>query len=273
MKILLRSALALVLLALLAVGFLILGLDSALRAAVEKGGTHALGVPTHLESASLGLFSGSLDLAGLAVDNPAGFEDARFLALGAAHTRVSLASLRSDTVRIEALELSDVSLLLQRREGRSNYGVILDHLEGLSGGGQAEPGPEETEGGKRFLIERIVIRNVQVDFDLLPVGGQLTRAKVTLPELVLENVGSGEDGASISDITARVVRALLQASLEAGGQVLSPELLGDLKQQLSQLGTQTIDELGRTLGEGAGKALDDLGSQLDGLLGNKKKKD
>ena len=137
--------------------------------------------------------------------------------------------------------------------------------------------------GPRLHIDRLVIRDVRADFDLLPVGGELTRAAVTLPELVLEDLGNSDEGASVAEVTARVVEALLKASLEAGGEVLSPELLLDLKQGLADLGGGAL-ELGadamekasealHEVGGEAGKALEGLGRGLDGLLPGKKPKD
>lgn len=262
MKLVRRLLLVGLALAALAVGALFLGLDAAVRKAVERGGTTALGVPTRLAGASLSPFSGELSLAGLEIENPPGFEDEPFLALQRAHTEVALSSLREDVVRIELVELEHVDLLLQRRGGKSNYGVILDHLG--SGGKEEEPAEGD---GVRVNIERLVIRDIRADFDLLPLGGEVTRAQVTIPELVLEDLGNSGDGASMAEVTARVVKALLQATLQAGGKVLSPELLTDLAQGLGALGVRTID-LGEgvlgTLGEGAGKVIQGLGDVLEG---------
>lgn len=257
----LLAVLGLVLVA-LAVGALFLGLDAAVRAAVEKGGSAALGVPTHLDKASLSPFSGKLSLTGLEVENPPGFEDRPFLTLGRAHTEVDLASLRSDVARIDLVELEAIELLLQRREGRSNYGVILEHLDS---GEESKPKEPRAEG-QRLIIARLVIRDIRADFDLLPLGGELTRAQITIPELVLENLGNAEGGASLAEITARVVQALLQASLQAGGKVLSPELLSDLRQGLESLGAGVLEKVG---GE-AGKALDGLDRALEDILPGKK---
>ena len=140
-----------------------------------------------------------------------------------------------------------------------------------------QPPPEEE--GKRFVVRKLVIANVQVDFDLLPAGGQLTRAKATIPRIVLEDLGNTEDGATMAELASAVVQALLQASLEAGGQVLSPALLDDLRASLEALGDlpvqlegvraelETIDEaLGTDLGEQLDEALKDAGGSLDDLL-------
>lgn len=270
MRTLAKLALAALLLVALAVGGLVLGLDAAVRAAVEKGGSHALGVPTRLESASLSPFDGELTLEGLEIANPPGFEERPFLALERAHTVVDLGSLREDVVRVETIELGNVRVLLQRRDGRSNYAVILDHIGGEGGPSESDSGDE----GPRVHVDRLVIRDVHAEFDLLPIGGELTRASVTIPELVLEDLGNSEEGASVAEITARVVEALLMASLEAGGRVLSPELLVDLKDGLAGLGVKAIDvgevvvdevsDALKKVGGEAGKALEGLRDVLPG---------
>ena len=56
-----------------------LSLGSIVKTAVQKGGTHALGVETTLSSASVNLFGGDLGLNELAVRNPPGFEEEYFL--------------------------------------------------------------------------------------------------------------------------------------------------------------------------------------------------
>ena len=269
MKLLRRLLLVGLVLAVVAVGALYFGLDAAVRKAVEQGGTMALGVPTHLGDASLSPFSGELTLGDLEIENPPGFEEETpFLSLERAHTSVDLGSLREDVVRIELVELESVGILMQRREGRSNYGVILDHLD--SGGEGKEPKGEGE--GVRVNIARLVIRDIRADFDLLPLGGELTRAVVTIPEIVIEDLGNSDEGASMAEITAAVVEALLQATLQAGGKVLSPEMLTDLAQGLGRLGVGTID-LGegvlRKIGDGTGNVIEGLGDVLSG----KKKKE
>ena len=281
MKIVLRSLAVLVFLVVAALIAAVLGIDAIARTAVEKGGTYALGVDTKLAKADIGLFQGTTELGGLTVANPPGFETTPFLGLGHAELAVTLSSLRGDVVEVPLFSLSDVAILLQKREGKTNYGVILDNLKRFeSGQPPPEQEPQPKGEGKRFVIRKIEITNVSADIDLLPIGGEATRAKVTIPSITLENVGTAEGGASVSEIVSKVVKALLQATLEAGGKVVGPELLADLKGKLNDLGLEAIhiggdvqseiEKVSPELGKQAGEVLKGVEKDLGGLLKKKK---
>ena len=47
--------------------------DRLIKAGIEKGATHALGVETQLDKADLGIVSGRFSLSGLRVTNPESF--------------------------------------------------------------------------------------------------------------------------------------------------------------------------------------------------------
>lgn len=286
-----RILLVLLVLALFAFVGSALAFDSIVRKAIEAGGRHALGVETTLAELDVGLISGGTSLGGLEIDNPAGFEAEHFLRLGGGELSSSLRGLAGELVTVDLLAFSDIELAVERRQGRTNYGVILDHLEALGGepsrppdsGPSTEPSTDPAEEpGKRFLVRRVEFKGVRVSFDLLPAGGQLTRANVTIPSLVLEDVGNQEGGASLEELAGELVRALLQASMEAGGSVLSPELLADLRGKLEGLGLQELQLEGvqaeleglvpdleaaaDELGDDAQEALEEAARSLEGLF-------
>jgi hypothetical protein len=270
----------------------VLGIASVgriVQAAVEKGGSHALGVPTTLAEANIGLFSGEFGMSGLEVANPAGFEREHFLSMNQAELAVSLGSLRSELVEVPRVVFDGIALSLERREGKTNYGTILENLERLKGeresGGEEPPGEEEPAEKeekddapqKRFVVRQVVLRNIVAHVDLLPVGGQWTKTSIELPELVLENVGN-EEG-SIADVTSQVVTALIAAVVQAGGDRIPAGMLDDLQGQLEalassyQLDPATLaeldaladglgDQVSEQLGEKADELIDDAGKQL-----------
>ena len=261
----------LMLLAVFGFGLLVLTLGAAVyfsasiaRAAIERGGTFALGVPTTLESLDLGLFAGRLDLTNLTVANPPGSDQSSFLQLDEATFEVSLESLSSDLVEAPLLSLSGLHLSLERKHGRTNYQPILEHLQALQSpesGSEPEteePAPEGEQ--KQFVIHEVLITNVTAHLVLLPQGGKLTEVRVTIPEIRLQELGHG--GASLPEIIGELTQALLAAVVEAGGQDLPLAMLTDLK-----AGLGTLEELSMDLGQGASSEIERYGEELGGELG------
>ncbi len=256
----------------------VLVLDRAARGAVEHGGEYALGVGTTLEGASVGLFSGDVDLSGLAIDNPDGFEG-EFLTLGTAGLGVALGSLLDDEVQVRRFELKDITLSLTRNDLGSNYGAILAHLErfesagGGSGGGSSEPADDAGQA-KRFLVDEIHITGVRAELDLLPELGEQGRATIVVPEILLTGLDS--ESFTAAELMDLLVKALLGAVAEGGAGLLPEGLLGDLQGQLAGLSAVPTEIVGEVLGglqggaeELEGAAKDAAQEALDALQDGK----
>jgi hypothetical protein len=282
MKVLVRTLLVLVLLLLAGLFLGVTYAGSLVRRAVEKGGTHVLGVETKLEEASLGVLAGKLGLDGLTVANPPGFQREHFLSLRRTEVEVSLASLRSERIESPLLLLEGLDLDLERKGDQTNYGVILANLERFQKTGEEPPPAEEPAGeGKRFVIRQVVLRDISAHVSLSALGQQIDRT-VTLPELRLDNVGNDEQ--SLRSLISQIVTAVLEASVRSLEGVVPAELLTDLKGQVADLEAEakkqvdeavkqaTEDVLGE-VEEALEKGTGELEKGLGDLLGGKKKKD
>lgn len=275
------------------------------RKGIEAGATYALGVNTTLGSARIGIFSGEFGMSRLKVANPEGFAAPHFLALGDAGVAVSLASLTKDTIEVPKFALDEIDVHIERKDGKSNYKVILDNLEKLSGKpdpGKPKPAPKPAEEGKKLIIRELTIRKVTVHVDMLGVEGATgaigdvtgASAKVTVPidEIKLKDVGKtgtgvGGSGVTIGELSSIIVQAIMAAVVENGGDLLPKDLLNDIGAQLGDLtgladvglevGGEVVDVAGKfgqeaakvvegVAGE-AGKAVEELGKGLEGLLG------
>ena len=288
MKIFLTILAALIALVLLAALALFMYIDHVAKAGIERGATYALGVQTTVGGADVGVFSGKFGMSGLNVSNPQGFETPHFLLLNDGQVAVSLATLRQDTVEMPTLHLTGLDMNLEKKEGKSNYDVILDNLKRLESG---EKPKDKTGKGKDFVIREILIRDVNVQVDVLPLGGELSRVKVPIDEIRLTDVGTGEqNGLKFTELADVILKAVFAAIIENGPD-LPGEVLGELENGLASLrslsdmgidaatvidgqvqelaGTigKTAEELGKGL-EGAAGGLEDLGKQADeGLKG------
>lgn len=262
-----KLLLVLVVLVVLVVAVAFAGLfyvNDLVKVAVEKGGTYATGVKTTLASADIRPFAGSASLNSMQIANPDGFSSAPFFDLGSGGAAVSLASLRQPIIELQRVEAQSIRVTLERKAGKTNYGVILDNVKKLggSGGGTAPAG--SSGGEKKFIIKDLDIRDVRVTVDMLDVGVPLGSIVVPIDRIHLQDIGTASQGLPMADIAGIVVRAVLGAAAENGKGIIPADLLGDLQGQLAVLGS--LDKLGIKADAVVGKALQDAASKAQDEL-------
>jgi len=286
-KLVIGLAVGVVVLLVAAVVIVILSINGLAKKGIEEGGAYALGVPTTLDSASVGLFSGKFSMKGLEVANPEGFTDTNFFALGEGAVQIDPQSFGKDVIELPLLSLDTITANLEKKGGQANYKVILDHVKSLGGSGEGEGDkPAEPAGDEQKLIVReLIIRNVNVKLDLLGLpGGDATApfqkiAVINIPidEIKLNNVGkTGEgvagSGVTMGELTGIIVQAVMAAAIQKGGDAIPAELLGDLQGSLSgltDLSSLGFEALGdapaqvQKLGEDLTKAAEDAGKALE----------
>lgn len=246
MKIVKRLLVIGVMLVLIVVGLVIVGLtrvDALAKAAVEKGGTYALGVNTTLDSADVGLLKGTFAMSGLEVANPSGYASKHFMSLGQGSVAVDAGSLRATTITLPHLTLGDLDVRLEKNTQGSNYQVILDNLKKLQG----ESAKPATSNDTKLVIEKLTISNVTVSVDLLGLPGGSTRATIPIKEISLTNVGKtgtgvADSGVTIGQLAGIIVQAIMAATVENAGDLLPTDVLGDMSGRLADLGS--IKDLG-----------------------------
>ena len=159
---------------LLIVGGIVLTLtiNSIAKQGIQIGATSALGVETKLNTASVGLFSGTFGLNGLDVSNPQGYPSKHFVQLGDAKVAVSLGSLTKDTIVVPEFTMDGLDVHLERKSGKSNYEVILENLDKLSGGKSTpkptEPKPKGSE--KKLIVKALTLKNITIHADMVDAG-------------------------------------------------------------------------------------------------------
>jgi hypothetical protein len=258
MKKLLRIVVVLVVLLVLAAAAGFFFIDSIAKSAIERGGTYALGVPTHLEKADVGITSGDFGMDGLEVDNPQGFDTDHFLKLGHGSVNVSLGTLRKETVELPALNLRAIDLNLEKKDGSANYRQILDHLKTVQG--------EPAEDGKRFIVRELLIEEVAIHADVLPLGGEAARMDFKIDEIRLSNVGTETSkGLLLSELAGVIVQAVLSAVVEKAGHLLPPDMLGDIAGGLSEL--KSLGELGINVASSAGEVIGNVAHEAEAAVG------
>jgi len=263
-KLLIALGGGLLVLVLLVVVIVFISIDKIAKTGIEKGTNYALAVPTSLDKADVGILDGTFAMSGLTIDNPEGYDSPFFFKLGSGDVAVSLASLRSDVVTLPLFELTDLTVNIDRKGTTSNVHKILENLKRFEKGEPAEPGEPKPEAkeGKKFVVNEIAIKNVTINANLLPLGGELATTKLVIPEILLKDVGSAGNPVSLAELTNIITQAVLASAAEFGGGIIPEEILGDLKTNLD--GLNALAENGvEILTTEVDKALDEAQKQLD----------
>ena len=219
-------------------------IDSILKTAVEKGGTVAVGTPTIVNSVNLGLFSGKLDMEGLTVGNPQGFETPHFLQMKKFFVAVKLNSLIKDRVQVSAIVLDGLNINLEkkRQSRETNVQEILNHLKTLDTGKKKEPGKKETgkKSGKKITVDLLEIKNVSAVAIFAPALGEKGKVEIKVPDQTIKNIGSDNKGLTLEELSVLIVSKVLDA-IAKSGQGLPLDFKNQLDTGLQQIKGMTTD--------------------------------
>lgn len=292
---------------------ILLYINSLVVAAVEKGGTYALGTRVSLQNCDLRPLAGKMSLLQLKVYNPTGFTGDTFFYFENASTSVDLSTLQKPTIVIPEFSMSGVALRLERAGDKSNYQTILDSVAAKSAGSSSTPAPSspapKPKDEKHVVINSLILKKIDIEVrfaggkpanGLAKAVGDLTTVKIPIDEIRLTNVGKtgsgvGGTGVTPGELVSIIARAVMAAAAEKGGSLLPTDMLGDIQGNLSKfadgVGVEVIGDVKATVNgvaadaakaaqgavEGAAKegqkALDNLGKGLGDLIPGGKKKD
>jgi uncharacterized protein involved in outer membrane biogenesis len=250
-KLLLRIALVLVILVVLAIVAVGLSLDSAIKKGVETLGPQMTKVDIQLAGVNLSLFSGSGSIKGLVIGNPEGYKTPHAISVGSTSVSVSPGSLLSDKIVIKSIRIEAPEITLEVGPGGSNLQKIQANLESTlgAGGNASPPATGERKPAKKLQVDEVVISGGKVTLGAALLGGKVTEA--ALPEINLKDLGAGPDGITAAELGKRLLSVVMDRAIKVGGD------------ELAKAGK---DALNKTANEAAGKATKALGDLL-----NKKK--
>ncbi|MCI0587301.1 MAG: AsmA family protein [Planctomycetes bacterium] len=264
-----KTRLLLLAFALLLVILVVFGGGSLLRAGIEKGTAAATGLPTEVESASLGVFRGRVGVRGFRLGNPPGFKSPSAFAVGRVSVDASLLSLLTDTVVVESIEVLEPELTIELSGRGTNIGEILDRFEGKGGsGGGKEPSDGEEgpsgSGGKKLRVAEVRIRGAKVH--VAASGLAAAQTTITLGDLTLHELGSGAKGKepTLPQLVARILGSLALAAAREGD--LSSRLAEILRRETAR---PLLEGLRRDLDAATHDAVDKAVEEIDRAVGGK----
>ncbi|MHC5101689.1 MAG: DUF748 domain-containing protein [Planctomycetota bacterium] len=211
--------------------------NQLLRTAIVTGVQKALQVDVRLDSIDLKVVAGKVDLQNMEIDNPEGYNHPTFLKLGHAYMDLDVASLTSDTISMDMVQLENINLVIEQKGTTNNLKEILNNL----------PKSEKV----------LEINNIEVKAKLLPIPGQADTVTLRIKPIRMENLGTDEK-IDFAGLTAKILKAISKGVAEQGAGVLPMDMVGSIGDELGKQ-VEALLEGAKSVEESASDMIKDLG--------------
>ena len=241
-----------------------------------------------IEKLYLNPYTCNFEIGGVRIGNPEGFSETNAVALGYFNIDVDTASLATDVIIVENIEVSDVFFSkILNDEGKCNLDMIQENIQGAKS--EAEKAAAEAEKkqqaeaeakaeeerlakmtdeeiaaekeakklNKKIIVNRILIKNIS---GKLAVSKYVT-LPIAVPSIELKDLGKDSGGYDLDSIGPAIIKEFWASILASAGDLGGA--IGDGAKALGEGAGKALD----SVGEGAGKAVESLKNVGDSLKG------
>lgn len=218
-------------------------LDGVVASTIERYGSAATGTDVEVGGVELALTSGRVDLTGLTVANPRGYDTDFAVRIGHALVALDIASLAGDVPVIEELTLDGALINAEQRERALNLTDLQRNAAGASGDVDSEPG--------RIVIRRFTVKDARV---VLTSEYLSEPEELKLRDVVVTDIGAATGGATypqaaqamlepvLAEARAAATERLRSAAADAARDELGDDL-DEARQRLDDEVSERVDEL------------------------------
>jgi hypothetical protein len=244
----------LIVLAIVGLVGVILFANRAVQTAVETAGTRALNVAVRIDRTAVSLSAGTVELYGIIVANPPGYEGPALLKLQQTDFKVNTGSLLSKQVHIEDMKLDNMEVFIEQKGLQNNLYQVIQPLR--------QP---RRPTGRGLLIDNLEIRNVTVHAAMTTIPGQTPGVDLKIASIRMTDLGRHEK-VDTAVLISKIVLAVAEGIAQQGGGILPKETIGELGSILDKaldLGKIILGPSGKTP---EGQEKENLGQTVtDGL--------
>lgn len=245
-KILIRIAIGVAVLVVLALVVVFFSLNSIVKKGVETVGPMVTKVEVKLGSADISPFSGGGRLSKLFVANPEGYKSPAAIQVGDIKLNAKLGSLLSDVIVVNELKVQNAEITLEGSLRGNNLTKLLDNINGASANASqpkpkgAPPSAGTSQSSKKFIVKDLVVEGTKVNVALDLPGLGTQAMSFPLPPLHLQDIGVAENGVTAEQLVQAIMRPLVASITEAATKQIGN--LGGQFKNLGKGGTDTLDK-------------------------------
>jgi len=187
-------------------------LDALIQAAIENVGPRMTLTSVKVGSVNVSPFSGTGRIRKLEIGNPRGFQSETALKLR--DVRVSLVprSLTSEKIVIRELIVEGPEITYELTPAGNNLQRIQKNVESFVPATKTE-GRTAKGAETKLELDLFVLKEAKVHVRSHILGNQ--ELDITLPQIVLKDIGKGPGGATVKEVLAAVMRELTNGVTKA----------------------------------------------------------
>lgn len=220
LKILLGAVVVVVAIAVIVSVLVLKNLDGIIKTVVETVGSDVTQVSVTLDSVSSDLSKGRIELHGLSIDNPKGFDGEYLFDMTQVAVQVEPSSLAGDVIVINEILVDAAKISAELKGSNTNLQALQKNISqstassnsGSTDKADSKPAAASGEGSNvRLAIEKFsfVNSNLQLSTD------QWGDRTVNMPNIVMKNLGDKQSGLSPEELSQEVIARISKAAQKA----------------------------------------------------------
>ena len=192
-----------------AVFFLYSSLGTIITSAVEKFGSEITQTQVTLKNADISATDGKGTLRGFRMTNPANFKTDSSVEFDEISMTLDIKTITEDIIVVKDITIASPMITYEHSSNGSNIDVIkknVDSYLGTGGGSSEKKSGEGNSGGKKLIIEKLSILNGKANVSAAILQGKTM--SVSLPNIVLKDIGKNKGGATPGEVASKVMDTL-----------------------------------------------------------------
>jgi len=206
-------------------------IDPVAKEAIQAGGYKILGVPVHVDSVDVQLFSEAASVKDLRVETWPGYGTKDLLQVGHAALNVNLWSLLGQPHSIRDVTVRDVHVRIHQMTTTpgmsSNVNEIVKHLVDVM---------PKNPTKKTYIVDKVQFSNITVKVCVHPLCDALAPTTFNLKDVQVLDIGRAKGGVTLREVVATVTQAMMIEVLREAPTTLVDDLSASMGAGLREFG-------------------------------------